>query len=49
MTARTSPASAVERTEQAIARIDKFNPQVNAFTHFTYERALSEAKAVDRR
>ena len=42
-------ASAVERTEQAIARIEKLNPQVNAFTHFTYERALSEAKAVDRR
>lgn len=43
------PATAVERTEQAIARIEKLNPQVNAFTHFTYERALSEAKAVDRR
>jgi AtzE family amidohydrolase len=43
------PVSAVERTEQAIASIEKLNPQVNAFTHFTYERALSEAKAVDRR
>jgi AtzE family amidohydrolase len=49
MATRTPPASAVERTEQAIARIEKLNPQVNAFTHFTYERALSEAKQVDQR
>ena len=49
MAIRTPLASAVERTEQAIARIEQRNPQVNAFTHFTYERALFEAKQVDQR
>ena len=49
MATRTPLTSAVERTEKAIARIEKLNPQVNAFTHFTYERALSEARQVDRR
>ena len=44
MAALTPPLSALARTEQAIARIEKLNPQVNAFTHFTYERALFEAK-----
>ena len=49
MAIRTPLASAVERTEQAIARIEQRNPQVNAFTHFTYERALLEARQVDQR
>ena len=49
MAALTPPLSAVARTEQAIARIEKLNPQVNAFTHFTYERALLEARQVDQR
>jgi amidase/aspartyl-tRNA(Asn)/glutamyl-tRNA(Gln) amidotransferase subunit A len=49
MVLRTPIVSAVARTEQAIARIEKRNPQINAFTHFTYERALSEANEIDRR
>ena len=49
MSAPNSQPSAVERTEWAISRIEALNPRINAFTHFTFERALSEAKEVDRR
>ena len=49
MSALNPQLSAVERTEWAISRIEALNPRVNAFTHFTFERALSEAKEVDRR
>ena len=49
MSAPNPQPSAVERTEWAISRIEALNPRINAFTHFTFERALSEAKEVDRR
>lgn len=41
--------TACERVEQAIQRIETLNPQVNAFTHFTVERALFDAADIDRR
>ena len=40
---------AAERVEKAIARIEATNPRVNAFTHFTFERARREAADVDQR
>ncbi|MFM2240247.1 MAG: hypothetical protein RJA69_1621, partial [Pseudomonadota bacterium] len=40
---------AVDRIEQAIQRIEARNPQLNAFTHYTFERARREAAEVDRR
>ena len=49
MSALNPQLSAVERTEWAISRIEALNPRINAFTHFTFERALSEAKEIDRR
>lgn len=45
----SSNMTARERVEQAIQRIETLNPQVNAFTHFTVERALVEAADIDRR
>ncbi len=47
---RSSPGmTAMERVEQAIQRIETLNPQFNAFTHFTFERARREAADIDRR
>lgn len=34
-------------TEKALARIERFNPALNAYTDVTRERALAEASAVD--
>jgi 1-carboxybiuret hydrolase len=45
---RSGIASAVEVTEAALAHIEARNPALNAFTAVTAERALAEAKAVDR-
>ncbi|MFZ9666563.1 MAG: AtzE family amidohydrolase, partial [Limnohabitans sp.] len=45
----SSSMTARERVEQAIQRIETLNPQVNAFTHFTVERALVDAADIDRR
>ena len=47
---RSSPGmTAMERVEQVIQRIETLNPQFNAFTHFTFERARREAADIDRR
>jgi AtzE family amidohydrolase len=45
---RSGAASAVEITEAALAHIAARNPVLNAFTAITAERALAEARAVDR-
>jgi hypothetical protein len=42
-------ASAVEITEATLAHIAARNPALNAFTAVTAERALAEARAIDRR
>ena len=50
MTAHSHDAiSAVERVDHAVARVLAVNPQVNAFTHFTFERARREAADIDQR
>ncbi len=41
--------SAVELARQTLARIERDNPQVNAFTDITAERMLREAAAIDER
>lgn len=41
--------SARELIDATLARIDTFDPQVNAFTAITRERALAEANALDAR
>ncbi|TAG27664.1 MAG: AtzE family amidohydrolase [Burkholderiales bacterium] len=41
--------TALQRVEQAIARITATDKQVNAFTAHTFDRARSEAQAVDTR
>jgi AtzE family amidohydrolase len=41
--------TALQRVEQAIARITATDKQVNAFTAHTFERARSEAQAIDAR
>ena len=46
---RSGAASAVEITQAALAHIAARNPALNAFTALTGERALAEARAVDRR
>ena len=40
-------ASALEVTDAALARIEKLNPKLNAFTAVTAERARRQARAVD--
>jgi aspartyl-tRNA(Asn)/glutamyl-tRNA(Gln) amidotransferase subunit A len=40
-------ASASSIVEAAIARIEKLNPELNAFTAFTADRARAKARAVD--
>lgn len=44
---RRGECSAVEVTRAALARIEASDPQLNAFTDVTAERALAEAAAVD--
>ena len=39
--------SAVELTELYLRRIEKFNPELNAFLTVTGEEALSEARTAD--
>jgi 1-carboxybiuret hydrolase len=46
---RTGVASAIEIAEAALAHIAARNPALNAFTAVAAERALAEAKSVDRR
>ncbi len=46
---RTGAASAVEIAQAALAHIAARNPALNAFTAVTAERALTEARAIDRR
>ncbi len=41
--------SAVTRLEACMDRIRSMNGQINAFTHMTFERAMLEAQAIDRR
>jgi len=46
---RSGAASAVEIAEAALAHIAARNPSLNAFTAITAERALAEARTIDRR
>jgi AtzE family amidohydrolase len=46
---RSGEASAVEIIEAVLAHIAVRNPALNAFTAVTAERALAEARAIDRR
>lgn len=45
---RRKKLSPVELTQQALSRIEKLNPRLNAFITVTAERALREAKAAER-
>lgn len=49
MAVRSGAASAVEITEAVLAHIDTRNPALNAFTAVTADRALAEARTIDRR
>ena len=42
-------ASPVEAAKASLARIEKFNPSVNAFAYVVPELALAEAKASEAR
>ena len=42
-------ASPVEATKAAIARIEAFNPQLNAFQHLDPDGALRAARAAEKR
>jgi hypothetical protein len=44
---RGGQTTAVATTRAALARVDALNPQINAFTAITRERALAEAGEVD--
>jgi AtzE family amidohydrolase len=46
---RSGAARAVEITEAALAHIEARNSALNAFTAVTAERALAEARSIDRR
>jgi 1-carboxybiuret hydrolase len=46
---RSGTVSAVEIAEAVLAHIEARNPALNAFTAVTAERAITEARAVDRR
>jgi len=46
---KSRKASPVEATRAAIARIEAFNPQLNAFQHLDPEGALKTARASERR
>src|SRR5215469_16854887 len=43
----TGAATALDVTEAALARIAKLNPELNAFTDVTAERARRRARAID--
>lgn len=45
---RRRPLSAVELTQEALARIEAMNPRLNAFITVTAERALRDAKTAER-
>jgi aspartyl-tRNA(Asn)/glutamyl-tRNA(Gln) amidotransferase subunit A len=45
---RSRARSAVEISRDALAGIDAYNPQLNAFTTVAAERALARAEAIDR-
>jgi aspartyl-tRNA(Asn)/glutamyl-tRNA(Gln) amidotransferase subunit A len=45
---RGGEVSAMEAAQHTLARIERLNPSLNAFTEITAERALEEAAAVDR-
>ncbi len=44
---RKKQISSLELTQRAFARIDKFNPQLNAFVYQTRDEALAQAKKAD--
>jgi AtzE family amidohydrolase len=46
---RAGAASAIEITQAALAHIEARNSALNAFTAVTAERALAEARSIDRR
>jgi aspartyl-tRNA(Asn)/glutamyl-tRNA(Gln) amidotransferase subunit A len=46
---RSRQASPVEATHGVLARIEKFNPQLNAFCHLAPEEALASAQASETR
>ena len=45
---RTGKISSVELTQRMLARIDRYNPQLNAFAYQLREDALAEAKKADQ-
>jgi aspartyl-tRNA(Asn)/glutamyl-tRNA(Gln) amidotransferase subunit A len=45
---RAGQMSAVELIEATLARVERLNPRLNAYVHVDGERALAEARAVDR-
>ena len=44
---RKKQISSLELTQRAFARIDKFNPQLNAYVYQTRDEALAQAKKAD--
>jgi aspartyl-tRNA(Asn)/glutamyl-tRNA(Gln) amidotransferase subunit A len=46
---RSRQASPVEATRAVLARIDKFNPKLNAFCHLAPDEALASARASEAR
>src|SRR5262245_13728639 len=44
---RAKRVSSVELTRAALARIEKLDPSINAFTSVSADRALEQAKLVD--
>jgi aspartyl-tRNA(Asn)/glutamyl-tRNA(Gln) amidotransferase subunit A len=46
---RSGQVTAVSVMEEHIARIEKANPQINAFAHLDLESALETARMIDRR
>ena len=44
---RRKQVSSLELTQRAFARIDKYNPQLNAFVYQTRDEALAQAKKAD--
>jgi len=45
---RSKRISSVELTEHMLARIDRYNPKLDAFVYLTRERALREARKADK-
>ena len=46
---RAGEISSAELTKKYIAEIEKANPVLNAYVHTTFERALAQAEAADKR